>query len=123
MDLAAWVVQFVLDLHREAHQELSAALRAANSREGAILPLAGVALGLGMIHALTPGHGKAILFTYFLGRKVRPWAGAAAAAQVAGMHVGTAILLVIAFGGAAQVLGRRLIIPALPLPQGSCRAL
>jgi nickel/cobalt transporter (NicO) family protein len=106
MDVAAWVVQLVLDLHRQVHQELSAALRTASIREAAILPLAGVAFGLGMIHALTPGHGKAILFTYFLGRKVRLWAGVAAAAQVAGMHVGTAIILVIAFGGAASVLGR-----------------
>jgi ABC-type nickel/cobalt efflux system permease component RcnA len=68
MDLAPWVVQLILDLHRQTHRELAAALRAAGSGEAAILPLAGLALGLGMIHALTPGHGKAILFTYFLGR-------------------------------------------------------
>jgi ABC-type nickel/cobalt efflux system permease component RcnA len=106
MDLAAWVVQQVLEAHRQIHLELSAALRAASNREAAILSLAGVAFGLGMVHALTPGHGKAILFTYFLGRKARPWAGVATAGQVAGMHVGTAILLVIAFGGASYMFGR-----------------
>lgn len=106
MDLATWIVQQVLDLHRQTYQELSAALRAAARGEAAIQSLAVVAFALGMIHALTPGHGKAILFTYFLGRKVRPWAGVAAAAQVAGMHVGTAIILVVAVGGASSVLGR-----------------
>jgi ABC-type nickel/cobalt efflux system permease component RcnA len=106
MELAAGIVQQILDLHREMHRELSAALRAADSGLGAIATLGWVAFALGLIHALTPGHGKAILFTYFLGRKVRPWAGLAAAAQVAGMHVGAAIVLVLAFGGASFALGR-----------------
>lgn len=106
MDLVAAIVQQVLDLHREMHQELSAALRAAGAGAGAIVSLGWVGFALGMIHALTPGHGKAILFTYFLGRKVRPWAGVAAAAQVAAMHVGAAIVLVLVFGGASYVLGR-----------------
>lgn len=106
MDLIAAIVQQVLDLHREMHRELSAALRATGNGTGVIPALAWVAFALGMVHALTPGHGKAILFTYFLGRKVQPWAGVAAAAQVAGMHVGAAIILVLAFGGASFVLGR-----------------
>jgi ABC-type nickel/cobalt efflux system permease component RcnA len=106
MDLVRGVVQQVLELHRQMHQELSEALRAVGSDQGALLPLAGAAFALGMIHALTPGHGKAILFTYFLGRKARPWAGVAAAAQVAGMHVGAALILVLAFGGASYALGR-----------------
>ena len=106
MDLVAAIVQQVLDLHRAMHQELSAALRAAGAGAGATISLAWIAFALGMVHALTPGHGKAILFTYFLGRKVQPWAGVAAAGQVAGMHVGAAIILVLAFGGASYVLGR-----------------
>jgi nickel/cobalt transporter (NicO) family protein len=106
MDLVAGIVQQVLDLHRAMHQELSTALRAMSNGDGAISSLVWVAFALGMVHALTPGHGKAILFTYFLGRKVQPWAGVAAAAQVASMHVGAAIILVLAFGGASHVLGR-----------------
>jgi ABC-type nickel/cobalt efflux system permease component RcnA len=70
------------------------------------LRAAGVAFVLGMVHALTPGHGKAILFSYFLGRRVRPWDGMVTAAQVAGLHIGTAATLVVAVGGAAYVLGR-----------------
>jgi nickel/cobalt exporter len=106
MDLIAAIVLPVLDLHRDMHRELAAALRAIGNGEGPVLSLAWVAFALGTVHALTPGHGKAILFTYFLGRKVHPWAGVAAAAQVAGMHVGAAIVLVLAFGGAAYVMGR-----------------
>lgn len=106
MDWVAAIVQRILDLHRDMHQELSAALRMTDNGVAAISTLGWAAFALGMIHALTPGHGKAILFTYFLGRKVRPWAGAGAAAQVAGMHVGSAIILVLAFGGASYALGR-----------------
>ncbi|HET6160614.1 MAG TPA: protein DpdF [Dongiaceae bacterium] len=90
MDLIAWIAQQVLDLHRQIHQELSIALRTLNSDGGAFLRAAGVAFVLGMVHALTPGHGKAILFSYFLGRRVRPWDGMVTAAQVAGLHIGTA---------------------------------
>jgi len=106
MDLVTGIVQQVLDLHRAMHQELSMALRASTNGDGAISSLAWVAFALGMVHALTPGHGKAILFTYFLGRKVQPWAGVTAAGQVAGMHVGAAIILVLVFGSASYVLGR-----------------
>lgn len=106
MDFAAGIAQQVLELHRQLHLELSGALRTAGDSGAAMLPLAWVSFALGMVHALTPGHGKAILFTYFLGQKVRPWAGVAAGAQVAGMHVGTAIVLVLVFGGASYVLGR-----------------
>lgn len=106
MDFAAGTIQQVVELHRQMYLALSAALRASGSGDGALATLAGVAFTLGMVHALTPGHGKAILFTYFLGRKVQPWAGVAAAAQIAGMHVGAAVVLVLVFGGAAYVLGR-----------------
>jgi nickel/cobalt transporter (NicO) family protein len=73
---------------------------------GAFISVAALAFCLGMVHALTPGHGKVVLFAYFLGRKARPWAGLLAAAQIACLHVGTAIVLVLAIGGAAYVLGR-----------------
>jgi nickel/cobalt exporter len=73
---------------------------------GAFISVAALAFCLGTVHALTPGHGKIVLFAYFLGRKARPWAGLLAAAQIACLHVGTAIVLVLAIGGAAYVLGR-----------------
>ena len=82
------------------------ALRGAPGDAAGFLPMVGVALCLGMIHALTPGHGKAILFTYFLGRRARPWAGMMAAAQIAAMHIGTAIVLVMALGGTMSMFGR-----------------
>jgi ABC-type nickel/cobalt efflux system permease component RcnA len=68
---------------------------------GAFISVAALASCLGMVHALTPRHGKVVLFAYFLGRKARPWAGLLAAAQIACLHVGIAIVLVRAIGGCA----------------------
>lgn len=106
MDLMSWLGQQVLALQREFHQDIAMALRNAPANAAGLLPMVGVALCLGMIHALTPGHGKAILFTYFLGQKARPWAGIVAAAQVAVMHIGTAAVLVVALGGTMSLFGR-----------------
>jgi ABC-type nickel/cobalt efflux system permease component RcnA len=69
---------------------------------GAIL----FALALGAVHAMTPGHGKAVIFSYFLGTGARPWSGIAMAVKVAGMHVLSAVVLVALFGSAASMFGR-----------------
>jgi nickel/cobalt exporter len=106
MDLMSWLGQQILALQREFHQDIAPALRGAHGDAAGLMPMVGVALCLGAIHALTPGHGKAILFTYFLGQKARPWAGIVAAAQVAAMHIGAAVVLVVAFGGTMSMLGR-----------------
>jgi ABC-type nickel/cobalt efflux system permease component RcnA len=106
MDFVAPIVHHLLELHRQIQEAFAAALQSADGRAAATLSIAAMAFLLGMVHALTPGHGKAILFTYFLGREVRPWAGIAAAAQLASIHVGTAIVLVLLFGGTSTMLGR-----------------
>lgn len=105
-DLVASLAHHVLDLHRQIHEAVSSQLRSLASGDGSLVLACATAFGLGLVHALTPGHGKAILFTYFLGRKAQPWAGFAAAAQVAGLHVGTATALVIAVGAASSAFGR-----------------
>ncbi len=74
--------------------------------DGSIWIAALTAFALGTVHALTPGHGKAVLFAYFLGRKAQPSAGVAAAVQIATLHVGSATLLVMAVGAASSALGR-----------------
>ncbi|WP_395014993.1 hypothetical protein [Dongia sp.] len=106
MDFLASIVHQVLELHRQLQGAFSAALQSAEGGRSAALSLAAAAFLLGMVHALTPGHGKTILFTYFLGREARPLTGIAAAAQLASTHVGTAIMLVLLFGGASTMLGR-----------------
>jgi ABC-type nickel/cobalt efflux system permease component RcnA len=69
-----------------------------------------LAFSLGALHALTPGHGKAALAAYFLGREARLAKGLQVALTAALLHVssGFAIFLVLSLvvGQAASMLGR-----------------
>jgi ABC-type nickel/cobalt efflux system permease component RcnA len=70
----------------------------------------GFAFALGALHALTPGHGKAALAAYFLGREARITAGLQIALTAALLHVlsGLALFLVLRFvvGQVPSMLGR-----------------
>ena len=65
-----------------------------------------VAVGLGLVHALTPGHGKAVIFSYFLGRAASPLTGLRVAAGAALTHGTIAVLLVLIAGRVLSPLGR-----------------
>jgi ABC-type nickel/cobalt efflux system permease component RcnA len=58
-----------------------------------------LAFGLGALHALTPGHGKAALAAYFVGRDARIGKGVRIALVAALLHVlsGFAVYLVLRF--------------------------
>ena len=72
-----------------------------------LAPLAVVlAFALGLVHALMPGHGKTILFSYFLGNGARLATGVGMAFKIAALHVGTAVFLLLAIGGAVVRFGR-----------------
>lgn len=77
----------------EIVRSLSAALRAG---DGGIVLLA---VTLGALHALTPGHGKAALTAYFLGREASAAKGVRVAMTAALLHVlsGFAAFLVLRF--------------------------
>ncbi len=66
----------------------------------------GAALLLGLVHALTPGHGKSVMFAYFSGHRARPLSGLAMAAGAAATHGLLAVLLVVTLGRALGPLGR-----------------
>jgi nickel/cobalt exporter len=82
---------------------------AAEMRAGG-LGTAWLAFGLGALHALTPGHGKAALAAYFLGREARVGKGVRIALTAALLHVlsGFAVFLVLRFivGQAHSITGR-----------------
>jgi ABC-type nickel/cobalt efflux system permease component RcnA len=59
-----------------------------------------------MVHALMPGHGKTVLFSYFLGSGARLLTGVGMALKIALLHVGTAVVLLLVIGGAVVRLGR-----------------
>lgn len=65
-----------------------------------------VAVALGMVHALTPGHGKAVIFSYFLGQSASPLTGVRVAAGAAATHGTIAVLLVLVAGRVISPLGR-----------------
>jgi nickel/cobalt exporter len=101
-ELYAMVVQ----LQKVLKEELTDHVRTI-ADTGHIAPaIVALAFALGGIHALTPGHGKAVVVSYFLGRDVRPLAGFSMAARVALSHTLSAIALVILFGGGVTLLGR-----------------
>ena len=64
------------------------------------------AAALGLVHALTPGHGKAVIFSYFLGHTAGPLAGMRVAAGAAITHGTIAVLLVLVAGRVFSPLGR-----------------
>lgn len=65
-----------------------------------------VAVALGLVHALTPGHGKAVVFSYFLGQSARPITGLRVAAGAALTHGTIAVMLVLVAGRVISPLGR-----------------
>lgn len=65
-----------------------------------------VAVGLGLVHALTPGHGKAVIFSHFLGQPGNILAGLRVASLAALTHGTIAVLLVLATRRAISPLGR-----------------
>lgn len=65
-----------------------------------------VAVALGLVHALTPGHGKAVIFSHFLGRPAGVSATMRVAAMAATTHGAIAVLLVLAAGRVISPLGR-----------------
>ena len=65
-----------------------------------------IAVGIGLVHALTPGHGKAVIFSYFLGHSAGLLASLRVALVAAITHGSVAVLLVLTAGRVLSQLGR-----------------
>lgn len=100
------LIGWVLGLQREVYAALGAQIQGLSESPKAALSAVVFALILGMVHAMTPGHGKAVVFAYFLGKQARPWSGVLMALTLAGTHVLSAIVLVAVLGSAATAFGR-----------------
>jgi len=61
-----------------------------------LAPAVAAAMVFGAVHALMPGHGKAVLLSYYLGRPSDLRQGFLSALILALTHVGTAVVLVLA---------------------------
>lgn len=60
-------------------------------------PLLGAAFLYGILHAAGPGHRKTVIFSLFLSRKTRWYEPLAASFVSAGVHGGTAVILILLF--------------------------
>jgi ABC-type nickel/cobalt efflux system permease component RcnA len=76
-----------------------------DSPEGFALGMS-VAVALGLVHALTPGHGKSVIFSYFLGQRGSVLEGMRIAATAALTHGTIAVLLVLLASRVLSPLGR-----------------
>jgi nickel/cobalt exporter len=76
-----WLISALSGLQRSAVVGLAAELRSGGFFTAVL------AFGLGALHALTPGHGKAALAAYFLGREAKLATGIRVAVAAAFLHV------------------------------------
>ena len=78
---------------------VSHAMREASESPGFALLALVLALGLGAVHALSPGHGKALAATYLTGARARPAHALLFGATVTASH--TAVVFLVGLGAVA----------------------
>jgi nickel/cobalt transporter (NicO) family protein len=95
--LGSWLIE-LLRLQREIQRSLASEFMAARDSTGLLRPtlLMAMAFAFGAVHAVTPGHGKSIVVSYFLGQGGVARRGVAMSAKVIVTHVLSAIALVTA---------------------------
>ena len=88
----------LLRLQREIQRSLASEFMATRESTGLLRPtlLMAMAFAFGAVHAATPGHGKSIVVSYFLGQGGVARRGIAMSAKVIATHVLSAIALVTA---------------------------
>ena len=105
--MTEWLIVHLSSFQAGVLRGLAAELRAGG------VGTAALAFTLGAVHALTPGHGKAALAAYFLGREARIGKGLRVALAAALLHVlsGLALFFILRF-----TVGRALSITGRPSP-------
>ena len=110
MDAVRWLIQEILTgldaLHTSVYGAVTAALGRAATDLWAAPSAVALAFALGMVHALMPGHGKTVIFSYLMGNGARLVTGIAMAMKIAALHVGTAVVLLLVIGAAVVRFGR-----------------
>jgi ABC-type nickel/cobalt efflux system permease component RcnA len=127
--LLAPVGRALLDFQREANRTIAQQMRAIRNGQTTAPLLLGLLLAFayGAIHAAGPDHGKLVVMSYFLSRDARVGRGLLMGAQIAVMHVLSAIAVVVfadlllrkGFGGApSEVPAVRIVSYGLILAIG-----
>jgi nickel/cobalt transporter (NicO) family protein len=86
----------LLRLQREIQRSLASEFMASRESAGLLRPtlLMAMAFAFGAVHAATPGHGKSIVMSYFLGQGGVAHRALAVSAKVIATHVLSAVALV-----------------------------
>lgn len=84
-------------LQRDVNRALSDGVVALKDGHTSIAVLVAmfVAFAYGVLHAIGPGHGKAVILGYFLARDGSIWRGVRMGAQIALLHVISAVVIVV----------------------------
>jgi nickel/cobalt transporter (NicO) family protein len=98
LDLLGTGLIKLLRLQREIQRSLASEFMATRDSTGLLRPtlLMAMAFAFGAVHAATPGHGKSIVMSYFLGQGGVARRGVTMSAKVIVTHVLSAIALVTA---------------------------
>jgi nickel/cobalt transporter (NicO) family protein len=84
-------------LQRDVNRALSDGVVALKDGQSssAVLVAMMIAFAYGVLHAIGPGHGKAVILGYFLARDGSVWRGVRMGAQIALLHVISAVVIVV----------------------------
>jgi ABC-type nickel/cobalt efflux system permease component RcnA len=84
-------------LQRDVNRALSDGVVALKEGQttSAVLVAMLIAFAYGVLHAIGPGHGKAVILGYFLARDGSIWRGVRMGAQIALLHVISAVVIVV----------------------------
>ena len=96
----AGMVGDIVAMQRRFHQALTGEVTAIKQGGGfaAVLTLIGIAFLYGVFHAAGPGHGKAVVISYFLAAEAPLRRGLLAGGMVALGHTASAALIVLGLG-------------------------
>ncbi len=108
--MAAWFLQKQAEFHRA----LTLALREAANDRGGVLMLMSLAFAYGVVHAIGPGHGKAVISGYIVANESALKRGIALAFGAAAVQalIALGVVLVIAkiVGGTARDVDRSVVV-------------
>lgn len=112
-----WLVGLQTAIHGILSEEIAAF--ASSGEFGALWSLLPLAIGLGAVHALTPGHNKLVLATYLVGERPPMLQALGLSALLSLTHIASAVLIAL---GANWLISRTLTsagqAPALELASG-----
>lgn len=96
---AGGLIAWLLTQQAQFHRELTAAMGAVAASPAALATLVGLAFSYGVLHAVGPGHGKAVIASYLVANETALRRGITLSFAAAGVQAAIAIAVVGAVAG------------------------